>query len=205
MKEVLRKKKIFRRPGGYAAVVLSISWILCVKAIYCSARADEAKYRTYHGRDSTGHAGTGADAGDSLLLMFWNLENFFDYRDQGTGSSDAEFSSSGQRKWTKSRFYTKCNAIAKTFLWIGDEYGRMPDMAGFAEVENRSVLNALLYSTALRKYDYGIVHYDSPDTRGIDVALIYRKGVFRKVRSRPVRACAMPRHASASFGVSSHN
>ena len=187
MKEVLRKKKIFRRPGRYAAVVLSISWILCVKAIYCSARADEAKYRTYHGRDSTGHAGTGADAGDSLLLMFWNLENFFDYRDQGTGSSDAEFSSSGQRKWTKSRFYTKCNAIAKTFLWIGDEYGRMPDMAGFAEIENRSVLNALLYSTALRKYDYGIVHYDSPDTRGIDVALVYRKGVFRKVRSRPVR------------------
>ena len=118
---------------------------------------------------------------DSLLTVFWNLENFFDYTDQGTGESDKEFSSMGARHWTKKKFYRKCDAIAKTILWMGDIYGRMPDIIGFAEIENRGVLKKLLESTLLRKYDYGIVHYDSPDRRGIDVALIYRKSVFRKI------------------------
>ena len=115
---------------------------------------------------------------DSLLTVFWNLENFFDYTDQGTGESDAEFSSMGARHWSKKKFYRKCDNIAKSLLWMGDRYGRMPDVVGFAEVENRGVLSRLLNSTALRKYDYGIVHYDSPDRRGIDVALIYRRSSF---------------------------
>ena len=132
--------------------------------------------------------------GEPLLVMFWNLENFFDWKDGGGSGSDREFSSFGERHWTKSRFYTKCNVIAKTFLWMEDEYGRIPDVAGFAEVENRFVLNALLNSTALRKYDYEAVHYDSPDPRGIDVALIYRRSVFMKSVSRPVRVPS--RHGS---------
>ena len=124
---------------------------------------------------------------DSIIVMFWNLENFFDWRDGGCGDSDREFSSFGQRRWTKSRFYTKCSVIAKTFMWIEDVCGRAPDAAGFAEVENRFVLQALIGSTLLRKYGYEIVHYDSPDPRGIDVALIYRNSVFRKISSRPVK------------------
>lgn len=111
---------------------------------------------------------------DSLLTVFWNLENFFDYTDQGTGESDAEFSSMGSRHWTKKRFYHKCDNIAKALMWMQDKYGRMPDVVGFAEVENRGVLVKLLNSTLLRKYDYRIVHHDSGDRRGIDVALIYR-------------------------------
>ena len=125
---------------------------------------------------------------DSLVVMFWNVENFFDHVDQGTGESDKEFSSFGARHWTKRKFQTKCDDIAKSVLWIGDEYGRMPDVVGFAEVENRGVLSRLLASTVLRKYDYGIVHYDSPDRRGIDVALIYRRssfGLVSKARMTP--------------------
>ena len=99
---------------------------------------------------------------DSIIVMFWNLENFFDWRDGGCGDSDREFSSFGQRRWTKSRFYTKCSVIAKTFMWIEDVCGRAPDAAGFAEVENRFVLQALIGSTLLRKYGYEIVHYDWP-------------------------------------------
>ena len=112
---------------------------------------------------------------DSLLVMFWNVENFFDWTDQGTGESDREFSSYGERRWTKSRFYAKCDAVAKTFMWTADRYGRMPDVIGLAEVENRGVLTKLLSSTLLRKFDYGVVHQDSKDRRGIDVALLYRK------------------------------
>ena len=125
--------------------------------------------------------GVQAQERDSVLTVFWNVENFFDYTDQGNGESDKEFSSMGARHWTKKKFYRKCDAIAKTILWMGDIYGRMPDIIGFAEIENRGVLKKLLESTFLRKYDYGIVHYDSPDRRGIDVALIYRKSVFRKI------------------------
>ncbi len=119
-------------------------------------------------------------APDSLIIMFWNLENFFDYFDDGTGESDAEFSSLGSRRWTKTRFYSKCDAIAKTIFWIGDRYGHIPDVIGLAEVENRNVLYKLLNYTLLRKYDYKIIHYDSGDMRGIDVALLYRESVFRK-------------------------
>ena len=112
---------------------------------------------------------------DSLLVMFWNVENFFDWTDQGTGESDREFSSYGERRWTKNRFYAKCDAIAKTIMWTADRYGRMPDVIGLAEVENRGVLTKLLSSTLLRKFDYGVVHQDSKDRRGIDVAILYRK------------------------------
>lgn len=118
---------------------------------------------------------------DSVLTVFWNLENFFDYTDQGTGESDKEFSSMGSRHWTRKRFYHKCDNIAKALMWMEDRYGRMPDVVGFAEVENRGVLARLLNSTLLRKYDYRIVHQDSDDHRGIDVALIYRASSFSLV------------------------
>ena len=122
-------------------------------------------------------------AQDEKLVVFWNLENFFDYVDGGEGESDREWSSTGSRRWTKTRFYTKCDAIAKTMFWIGEKYGRMPDVIGVAEVENSGVLYKLLSSTLLRKCDYKVVHYDSRDRRGIDVALLYRSSVFRKVSS----------------------
>ena len=115
---------------------------------------------------------------DSFLTVFWNLENFFDYRDGGTGGSDADFSSGGSRHWTSRKFYEKCDMISKSLFWIGDRYGHLPDVIGVAEVENRWVLERLLSSTLLRKYEYGIVHRESRDRRGIDVALLYRKGEF---------------------------
>lgn len=122
-------------------------------------------------------------AQDEKLVVFWNLENFFDYVDGGEGESDREWSSTGSRRWTKTRFYTKCDATAKTMFWIGEKYGRMPDVIGVAEVENSGVLYKLLSSSLLRKYDYKVVHYDSHDRRGIDVALLYRSSVYRKVSS----------------------
>ena len=112
------------------------------------------------------------------LILFWNLENFFDYHDGGGGAADTEFSPRGGRHWTARRFYTKCNAVSKALLWIGSREGRMPDVIGVAEVENAFVLRRLLQSTILRKLDYGIVHRESPDRRGIDVALLYRKERF---------------------------
>ena len=122
---------------------------------------------------------------DTLRVMFWNLENFFDYRNDSTSVSDAEFSSLGERRWTRKRFNAKCNAIAKGILWAGSAEGGLPDVIGFAEVENAFVLRRLLQGTALRKLDYKYVHFDSPDSRGIDVALLYRSSRLKLEDAHP--------------------
>jgi len=131
--------------------------------------------------------GDGKMPEDSLRLMFWNLENFFDWKNDSTGVSDAEFSSRGQRRWTRKRFQAKADAIAKTLLWAASKEGGLADVIGFAEVENRFVLKRLLSETALRKLDYRIVHFDSGDPRGIDVALLYRPSRLELVKATPCR------------------
>ncbi|MBQ1683304.1 MAG: hypothetical protein II071_03400, partial [Bacteroidales bacterium] len=100
---------------------------------------------------------------DSLLLVSWNVENFLDYRTDTTG------------RYTAGRFYNKCNAVSKTLLLIAERFGRLPDAVALTEVGDRFVLERLLGSTPLRKLDYAIVHYESPDRRGIDCALLYRR------------------------------
>ena len=126
-----------------------------------------------------------APSKDTLNVMFWNLENFFDYRNDSTSVSDAEFSSRGARHWTKKRFYAKCNAVAKAIMWTAGEQGTLPDIIGVAEVENAFVLRRLTQATILNKLDYKIVHYESPDRRGIDVALLYRSTKLQLQSSKP--------------------
>ena len=118
-------------------------------------------------------------------ILFWNLENFFDYHNDTLSTADTEFSSFGERHWTKKRFLIKCRTISKALLWVGEQQGDMPDVLAFAEVENRYVLWKLLDETPLRKLDYKIVHYDSPDPRGIDVALLYRSERWDTLSSQP--------------------
>ena len=117
--------------------------------------------------------------------MFWNVENFFDWRNDSTTVSDAEFSAAGERHWSWKKFQAKANAFAKALFWVEGETGRLPDVVGLAEVENSFVLRQVLTKTALRKTDYKYVHYDSPDRRGIDVALLYRPSVLELVDSKP--------------------
>ncbi len=133
----------------------------------------------------SGDAAAASPRGDSLLLMFWNCENFFDYTDSGTGVSDWEFSGGGSRHWTSKRFYAKCNMFAKSLLYIAQVQGRLPDAVGLAEIENAGVLRRLLSSTLLRKLDYRFIHYDSPDHRGIDCALLYRISRLTPLASKP--------------------
>ena len=122
--------------------------------------------------------------GDSLSVMFWNLENYFDWKAE-EGASDFEFSSRGPRRWTRKRFARKSDMIAKALLYVADSQGSLPDVIAFAEVENRFVLRRLIEDTPLRKLDYGIVHYDSQDPRGIDVALLFRKSRVDTLRTFP--------------------
>ena len=109
----------------------------------------------------------------AIIVYFWNVENFF-----APGAFPGH-------EWSKGRFYAKCNAVAKTLCLAADAYGGLPDIVGFAEVGDASVLKALLGATPLRKLDYSFVHYDSPDRRGIDCALLYRRSRFRLLNSKP--------------------
>lgn len=126
---------------------------------------------------------------DSLVIMFWNLENYFDWRRDTVllNASEEEFTSFGRKHWTKRKFMRKSLAIAKTVLWIADGEGMLPDVIGVAEIENRFVLERLTKDTPLSKAGYGIIHYDSPDPRGIDVAMLYRKDRLKPRSSKPLR------------------
>lgn len=107
-----------------------------------------------------------------VRVLFYNVENLFDtYND--TAKNDEEFLPSGTRRWNRTRYDRKINSLYKTILAAGN--WSPPAIVGLCEVENRKVLEDLAYATYLSKYDYSIIHEDSPDERGIDVCLIYRE------------------------------
>jgi len=114
---------------------------------------------------------------DSLRIMFWNVENLFDPFDDSL-TLDEEFTLQGIYGWTWSRFNRKLNNIYKVIMSAG---WNPPDIIGLAEVENRWVLERLIHETPLSKFEYRIIHKDSPDVRGIDVTLLYLPDSFKPI------------------------
>ena len=115
-----------------------------------------------------------------LSAAWWNVENLFDTRDDPR-TNDDEFTPQGDLHWTQRKFWAKLQGISKTLAMM-----ELPDVVGLAEVENKYVLRELCQGTPLGQVPYRYVHYDSPDRRGIDVALIYRTDRFTVTASRPV-------------------
>ncbi len=111
-----------------------------------------------------------------FCVAFYNLENYFDAVDDSTSSGDNEFTPQGTRRWTYKRYRTKRNNLYKVILGAGVD--GPPDVIGFSEAENIDVLEDLAFRTPLRKFDLGIIHKDSPDPRGIDIGIFYRKSSF---------------------------
>ena len=109
-------------------------------------------------------------------IMFYNVENLFDTYDDSL-TRDEEFLPEGERHWTNERMNRKIIRIYQTIVAFGR--GEMPAVIGLCEVENRNVLEKLVYHTPLSNYDYRIAHRESQDARGIDVALIYRPDLFK--------------------------
>ena len=109
-----------------------------------------------------------------VRIMFYNVENLFDIYDD-TLTDDDEFLPSGIRRWNYQRYSRKINSVFKTIMAAGE--WEPPAIAAFCEIENRKVLEDLIYGTNLSKYNYRIIHKDSPDERGIDVCLIYRNDI----------------------------
>lgn len=118
-------------------------------------------------------------------VMCWNVENYFDtYDDPDT--ADDEFTPLGDKFWSRRRFNSKRNAIAKTILSVRDSYGEYPFLVGMVEVENSYVLKELVTDTPLAKLDYKYIHRDSYDPRGIECALLYREGYFLPLEIRNI-------------------
>lgn len=115
-------------------------------------------------------------AQEHCRIMFYNTENFFDtYNDPAT--QDDEFTPRGGKHWTKTRYLEKLRKIAEVIATLGGK--DYPAIVGLAEIENRTVLKDLCEKTVLADAGYRFVHQDSPDRRGIDVALLYRKDLFQ--------------------------
>ena len=123
-------------------------------------------------------------AQESFRVMFWNVENLFDTQDDPQ-KNDNEFLPDATRHWTSSRYRDKLKKLAKTVVASGDE--RVPDLVGLCEVENDSCLYDLTRRSPLREADYRYVMTDSPDRRGIDVALLYQRGSFKLIDKQSIR------------------
>ena len=121
---------------------------------------------------------SGQESRDRLRFVFYNVENLFDPFDDSL-TADEEFLPAGLRGWTWSRFEDKVKRIHKVLVALGD--WEPPELIGLCEVENHFVLHWLVSETPLKKHEYRVIHRDSPDRRGIDVALLYRPGFFRPV------------------------
>ena len=121
-----------------------------------------------------------ARAQDVVRVAFWNMENFFDPFVDSTKAYNA-FTEDGMQHWTKTRFYRKRNNMYKAILAMSENHPL--GILGMCEVENEYVLNALFQQTPLKKHNYRIVHYDGPDKRGIDPAIVYSLDHFQLVES----------------------
>lgn len=111
-------------------------------------------------------------------IVFYNTENLFDtINDPET--KDEDFLPASKNQWNTKKYTVKLEHISKVLGSIFDSI--QPIAIGLAEVENKKVLEDLVAQPALQKYNLGIIHHDSPDERGIDVALLYNKDFIEPV------------------------
>lgn len=114
-------------------------------------------------------------------VAFYNVENLFDIMDDPTGH-DEEFLPTAKKEWTQERYEKKLNQLAQVFVEL-----ELPTIIGLCEVENEGVMRDLATQTALKKARYKTVHFESPDYRGIDVGLLYKKKCFEVLDKSIIR------------------
>lgn len=129
---------------------------------------------------------------DTLRIVSYNVENLFDNR-HDTLKNDLDYTPEGTRHWTYRRYQVKVERIAQVLTAIGGwqstdmegtDTSHVPVLVGLCEVENARCLRSLCWH--LRRYHYKYVHYESPDERGIDVALLYDSTRFHLLHSEPI-------------------
>lgn len=148
-------------------ISLRISIILSILVLFSSSLLSQDKYQVG-------------------LIGFYNFENLFDTIDQDF-VRDEEFTPDGSRTYTGEVYKDKLSKLSKVVSEIGEEHSSDGlAILGVAEIENRRVLNDFVKQKSIKDKKYKIVHYDSKDRRGIDVALLYNPKYFRVVKSEKI-------------------
>jgi len=130
---------------------------------------------------STNDNKKGNKASANYRLAFYNVENLFDTEDDPK-TNDKDFLPEGRMNWTTERYNQKLQNLAKVIKELGSTETTLPAIIGLCEIENEKVLKDLATQLPSAK-NIGIVHRDSPDERGIDVALLYDKSVVKILES----------------------
>ena len=121
----------------------------------------------------------------SYVIGFYNLENLFDtYHDEG--KNDYEYLPDGANQWTEAKYTKKLHNMASVIRAMKDENKVWHAVLGVSEIENRHVLEDLVSQPEIAEANYQIVHYDGPDRRGVDVALLYRPNLFTVLESKSI-------------------
>lgn len=121
-------------------------------------------------------------AENSFRVMSYNVENFF-HPVHDSLKNDWDFTKEGTHHWTFSKYYQKADKITRVIANVG-EWNKLA-IIGLCEIENEQCCKELCYR--MRNYHYAYIHYESPDARGVDVAMIYDSLQFRVLESEPIR------------------
>lgn len=122
-------------------------------------------------------------AQEPFRVMFYNVENLFDTKDDSL-KNDNEFLPESPKRWTYKRYQDKLTKIAKVIIASGNE--NVPDLVGLSEVENDTCIRDLVKYSPLREAGYRYVMTNSPDERGIDVALLYQRSTFKLLNKKEI-------------------
>ncbi|MFK8054591.1 MAG: endonuclease/exonuclease/phosphatase family protein [Saprospiraceae bacterium] len=124
---------------------------------------------------------------DKLTVGFYNLENLFDTDDDKSNKGDDEWLPTSDKRWNAKRYQEKLGRMSGVIAELGSEVlAGGPVLLGVCEIENEKVLKDLIAQPKLSKSNYGVIHFDSPDYRGIDNGLLYRKDYFTPLTSQNI-------------------
>ncbi|PQV59770.1 hypothetical protein CLV53_11483 [Sediminibacterium magnilacihabitans] len=154
--------------------------ILCFCLLFCCAAVQLNRYRVY-------------------IAGFYNLENLYDTVDNPIVNDD-EFTPSGDKRYNGKIYTDKLTRLATVIREIGTDYS--PDgvaLLGVAEIENDTVLQDLVNHSLLKQRQYRFIHYDSRDSRGVDVALLYQPKYFKPQESIPLQVTLPGKSKDAVF------
>lgn len=119
-----------------------------------------------------------------ITIGFYNVENLFDTINNPK-TLDDDFTATGKKRWNDKRYQHKIKKLSSVISQLGTNTSKYPPaIIGLVEVENAKVVADLANATYLKKHHYSYVHHDSPDERGIDVALLYNSAVFELLGSK---------------------
>lgn len=121
----------------------------------------------------------------SYVIGFYNLENLFDIYDD-PAHNDEEYLPDGKNKWTEAKYQKKVHNMAEVIRAMHDDNKAWHTILGVSEIENRLVLEDLCADPQIAEANYQIVHYDGPDRRGVDVALLYKPELFTYLDSESI-------------------